>query len=54
MPAAMLLLALAGGGGIFLYKKFREKKAQKEHEKPDPNADYTDEEDYGYRRLRYR
>lgn len=51
MPAALLLLALAGGGGFFLYKKFQEKKAQKEQEKPDPDADYTDEEDYGYQEI---
>lgn len=51
LPAALLMLALAGGGGFFLYKKFQEKKAQKEQEKSDPDADYTDEEDYGYQEI---
>lgn len=51
LPVVVLLLALAGGGGFFLYKKFQEKKAQKEQEKPDPDADYTDEEDYGYQEI---
>lgn len=49
LPAALLVLALAGSGGFFLYKKFQEKKAQKEQKKPDPDADYVDDdEDYGY------
>ena len=53
LPAVLLMLALAGGGGFFLYKKLQEKKAQQEQEKPDPDADYTDVEDYGYQEDGY-
>ena len=34
LPAVLLMLALAGGSGFFLYKKFQKKKAQQEQEKP--------------------
>lgn len=44
------VLALASVGGFFLYKKLQEKKAQEEQEKPDPDADYTDDENYGYQK----
>ena len=49
LPAVLALLALMGGGGFFAFKKFQEKKKEKEAAKPDPDADYVDEdEDYGY------
>ena len=32
----------------FLFKKFQEKQKAKEQAKPDPDADYVDENDYGY------
>ena len=49
IPAILALLALAGGGGIFAFKKLQEKKKEKEAVKPDPDADYVgDDEDYGY------
>ena len=49
LPAVMALIVLAGGGGFFVYKKFQESKKKKESEKPDPDADYVDDdEDYGY------
>lgn len=41
------MLALLGGGGFFAYTKFSKGK-KKEQAKPDPDADYLDdEEDYG-------
>lgn len=48
LPALVLVLALLGGGGFFAYTKFFKGK-KKEQVKPDPDADYTDEdgEDYG-------
>lgn len=50
IPAILALLALAGGGGFFAFKKLQEKKKEKEAAKPDPDADYVgDDEDYGYR-----
>ncbi len=49
LPAIILVIAMAGGGGFFLYKKVLEKKQEKEQAKPDPDADYVDDdEDYGY------
>ena len=49
IPAILALLALAGGGGFFAFKKVQEKKKEKEAAKPDPDADYVgDDEDYGY------
>lgn len=49
LPAVLALLALMGGGGFFVFKKLQEKKNEKEAEKPEPDADYVDdEEDYGY------
>lgn len=49
IPAILGLLALAGGGGFFAFKKLQEKKKEKEAAKPDPDADYVgDDEDYGY------
>ena len=44
----MTILLLAGGGGFYAFKKLKGKKAEKAQEKPDPDADYVDEEDYGY------
>lgn len=49
MPTVVALFALLGGGGFFAFKKIQEKKKEKEAAKPDPDADYVDdEEDYGY------
>ena len=40
---------LACGGGFFVFKKVQEKKKAQEAAKPDPDADYVDDnEDYGY------
>lgn len=47
VPALILVLALLGGGGFFAYTKFF-KGRKKEQAKPDPDADYSeDDEDYG-------
>ena len=50
-PALVLILVLAlmGGGGFFAYTKFFKNGKKKEQNKPDPDADYSDEdeEDYG-------
>ena len=48
LPAILTILLLAGGGGFYAFKKFKDKKTEKAQEKPDPQADYVDEEDYGY------
>ena len=49
MPAILVIVALIGGGGFFVFKKMQEKKKEKEAAKPDPDADYVDDdEDYGY------
>ncbi len=49
MPAVLVMVALIGGGGFFVFKKMQEKKKEKEAAKPDPDADYVDDdEDYGY------
>lgn len=46
---AVLAIALVGGGGFFAFKKMQEKKKEQEAAKPDPDADYVDDdEDYGY------
>jgi len=49
LPVLILVLALLGGGGFFAYTKFFKGGSKKEQAKPDPDADYTDEdeEDYG-------
>lgn len=48
LPALLLVLALLGGGGFFAYTKFFKGGGKKEQVKPDPDADYTeDDEDYG-------
>ena len=44
LPVLVLVLALLGGGGFFAYTKFFKGK-KKEQVKPDPDADYTDEDD---------
>jgi len=44
VPFVILLLAVLGGGGFFAYKKYSEKKKAEQAAKPDPDADYTDEE----------
>ena len=44
----LLVLALLGGGGFFVYTKFFKGGGKKEQAKPDPDADYLDDdEDYG-------
>ena len=48
LPAILTIVLLAAGGGFFAFKKLKGKKAEKAQEKPDPDADYVDEEDYGY------
>lgn len=49
LPAILTILLLVGGGGFYIFKKIKDKRAQKEQEKPDPDADYADDdEDYGY------
>ena len=48
LPALLLVLALLGGGGFFAYTKFFKGGGTKEQAKPDPDADYSeDDEDYG-------
>ncbi len=48
LPALLLVLALLGGGGFFAYTKFFKGGGKKEQAKPDPDADYSeDDEDYG-------
>ena len=48
LPALLLVLALLGGGGFFAYTKFFKDGGKKEQAKPDPDADYSeDDEDYG-------
>ena len=48
LPALLLVLALLGGGGFFAYTKFFKGGGKKEQAKPDPDADYPeDDEDYG-------
>ena len=48
LPALLLVLALLGGGGFFAYTKFFKGGGKKEQAKPDPDADYLDDdEDYG-------
>lgn len=51
IPALILLIALLAGGGFFAFKKFSGKKKD-EQAKPDPDADYVDDdEDYGYEEM---
>ena len=48
LPALLLVLTLLGGGGFFAYTKFFKGGGKKEQAKPDPDADYfDDDEDYG-------
>ena len=48
LPVLVLVLALLGGGGFFAYTKFFKGGGKKEQAKPDPDADYSeDDEDYG-------
>src|SRR5699024_1758071 len=49
LQAILTLIVLACGGGFFVFKKVQEKKKAQEAAKPDPDADYVDDdEDYGY------
>ena len=49
LPAILTLIVLACGGGFFVFKKVQEKKKEEKAAKPDPDADYVDDdEDYGY------
>ncbi len=56
LPELLTLIVFACGGGFFVFKKVQEKKKAQEAAKPDPDADYVDDdEDYGYdSELRYR
>ena len=56
LPELLTLIVFACGGGFFVFKKVQEKKKAQEAAKPDPDADYVDDdEDYGYDpELRYR
>ena len=47
LPAIFTLIVLACGGGFFVFKKVQEKKKEQEAAKPDPDADYVDD-DEGY------
>lgn len=47
-PAIVTVILFAAGGGFYLWKKFKEKKLAKTQGKSDPDADYVEEEDYGY------
>ena len=48
LPAILTLIVLDCGGGFFVFKKVQKKKKQ-EAAKPDPDADYVDDdEDYWY------
>ena len=49
--AILTLIVLACGGGFFVFKKVQEKKKEQEAAKPDPDADYVDD-DEDYRSLR--
>lgn len=48
LPAILTIVLLAASGGFFIFKKLKGKKTENAQEKPDPDADYVDEEDYGY------
>lgn len=43
LPVVVIVVVLAAVGGFFAYTKMKDKK--KEETKPDPDADYTDEDD---------
>ncbi|MCD7764420.1 MAG: DUF4366 domain-containing protein [Lachnospiraceae bacterium] len=43
LPAILIVVILAAVGGFYAYTKMKDKK--KEETKPDPDADYTDEDD---------
>lgn len=47
-PSMLLVIAIVGGVGGFLYTAFAKKQKQREEAKPDPDADYEDEDDAGY------
>lgn len=48
LPELLTLIVFACGGGFFVFKKVQEKKKAQEAAKPDPDADYVDDdEDYG-------
>ena len=48
LPVVLVMAALIGGGGFFVFKKIQELKKEREAAKPDPDADYEDDEDYDY------
>ena len=45
LPAILTLIVLACGGGFFVFKKVQEKKKEQEVAKPDPDADYVDDDE---------
>lgn len=48
LPSLILISVIVTGGSFFAFQKFKGKKGRKQ-EKPDPDADYVDDdEDYGY------
>lgn len=49
LPALIAMIVSGGGLAFFLVKKAKDVKKEKEQAKPDPDADYVDDdEDYGY------
>lgn len=47
-PLMLLVIVMIGGIGAFLYMTVTKKKKQQAAAKPDPDADYEDEDDAGY------
>ena len=51
LPAILTLIVLACGGGFFVFKKVQEKKKEQEASKPDPDADYVDDDEDVHRQT---
>ena len=45
LPALILVVALLGGGGYFAVRKLKDMKKKQAQDKPDPDADYVEDED---------